>query len=134
MWWQAHNGTFFGKESAVAFAISFAILFAITYAISFAISVPKDCAMPESTLIALTIDSAGRVILPSAVRRQLKLVTGSRLQLAVVAQRIELTPEPDAMASVQGRSGKRAVLPPSGKPSSAAAAVRAERDRQDGGL
>ena len=41
---------------------------------------------------ALTIDSAGRIVLPSAVRRALNLSAGSRLRLDVVAQRIELTP------------------------------------------
>lgn len=82
----------------------------------------------------LTLDSAGRIVLPSAVRRQLNLSTGSRLRLAVVAQRIELTPAPDADAhtGLQVVAGKRTVLRPSGKPSDAASAVRAERDAQAG--
>jgi len=86
----------------------------------------------ETATQALTVDSAGRIVLPSSVRKQLKLVPGSRLLLDVVAQRIELTPEPDASAGIQQRSGKRTVLQPSGKASDAAAAVRAERDRLGG--
>lgn len=81
---------------------------------------------------ALTIDNAGRIVLPSAVRRQLNLTPGSRLTLAVVAQRIELTPAPDASAAVQAVAGKRTLLRPSGQAFDAAAAVRAERDAQSG--
>ena len=78
----------------------------------------------------ITIDSAGRIVLPSAVRRQLNLSAGSRLRLDVVSQRIELTPEPDDNAedSMLMVSGGRTVLRPTGKPSDAAAAVRSDRD------
>ena len=78
---------------------------------------------------ALTIDSAGRIVLPSAVRRLLNLRPGSRLTLDVVAQRIELTPQADDDALLR-RPGRRTVLKPTGQPFDAAAAVRAERDAQ----
>jgi AbrB family looped-hinge helix DNA binding protein len=83
---------------------------------------------------ALTIDSAGRIVLPSAVRRQLNLGAGSRLRLDVVAQRIELTPEPDSDAggALLAVPGKRTVLRPTGRAFDAAAAVRAEREAQAG--
>ena len=42
----------------------------------------------------ITVDSYGRVVLPSEARRLLNLHPGSRLQLTVVAQRIELTLAP----------------------------------------
>jgi AbrB family looped-hinge helix DNA binding protein len=79
---------------------------------------------------AITVDSAGRIVLPSAVRRRLNLTTGSRLTLDVVAQRIELTPEPDPDASLQMAAGKRLVLRATGESFDAATAVRAERDAQ----
>ena len=78
----------------------------------------------------LTIDGAGRIVLPSGVRRALNLSAGSRLRLDVVAQRIELTPAPDTDAELLVVPGRRTVLRPNGKRSDAAALVRAERDTQ----
>ena len=79
---------------------------------------------------ALTIDPAGRIVLPSAVRRRLNLGPGSRLLIDVVAQRIELTPQPDADAGLQVVPGRRTVLRATGQALDAAGAVRAERDAQ----
>jgi hypothetical protein len=50
--------------------------------------------------------------------------------LDVVAQRIELTPEPQAEAELVLTAGRRTVLRPTGKAFDAAAATRAERDAQ----
>ena len=79
---------------------------------------------------ALTIDSAGRVVLPSEARRLLNLRPGSRLRLAVVAERIELTPEPEEQTALVLAPSRRRVLEPTGKPFDAAAATRAERNAQ----
>ncbi len=79
---------------------------------------------------AITMDQAGRIVLPMAVRRRLNLAPGARLMLDVVAQRIELTPEPQAEAELVVTAGRRTVLRPTGKPFDAAAATRAERDAQ----
>jgi AbrB family looped-hinge helix DNA binding protein len=79
---------------------------------------------------AITVDSAGRIVLPSAVRRRLNLTAGSRLTLDVVAQRIELTPEADADDGLLIVPGQRTVLRPTGQAFDAAAVVRAERDAQ----
>ena len=79
---------------------------------------------------SITIDQAGRIVLPSAVRRQLNLEPGSKLMLDVVAQRIELTPQADDESTLLVIPGQRTVLRPTGKRSDAAAAVRAERDAQ----
>ena len=78
----------------------------------------------------ITMDSAGRIVVPSEVRRQLGLGAGSTLLLDVVAQRIELTPQPRADAELLVRAGKRTVLRASGKAFDAVAATRAERDAQ----
>lgn len=88
----------------------------------------------SSTLTqAIAMDSAGRIVLPTAVRRLLNLGPGSRLMLDVIAQRIELTPQPDESAGLQQRAGKRTVLRATGQASDAAAAVRADRQAQAGG-
>ena len=78
----------------------------------------------------ITIDQAGRIVLPKAVRQRLNLGPASRLTLDVVAQRIELTPQPQADAELLVTPGKRTVLRPTGKAFDAAAATRAERDAQ----
>ena len=78
----------------------------------------------------ITLDSAGRIVLPAEVRRRLNLRAGSRLQLEVVAERIELTPEPEAEARLTRSAGSRTVLRATGKRADAAAATRAERDAQ----
>ena len=78
----------------------------------------------------ITIDCAGRIVLPIEVRRRMNLQPGSRLMLDVVAQRIELTPEPQADAELVVKAGRRTVLRPTGKTFDAAAATRAERDAQ----
>jgi AbrB family looped-hinge helix DNA binding protein len=79
---------------------------------------------------SITMDQAGRIVLPMAVRRRLNLAPGARLMLEVVAQRIELTPEPQAEAELVVTAGRRTVLRPTGKAFDAAAATRAERDAQ----
>jgi AbrB family looped-hinge helix DNA binding protein len=78
----------------------------------------------------ITMDQAGRIVLPKEVRRRLNLGPGARLMLDVVAQRIELTPAPQADAELALTAGKRMVLRPTGKAFDAAAATRAERDVQ----
>ena len=80
--------------------------------------------------VAITMDSAGRVVLPSETRRRLNLRPGSRLLLSVVAERIELTPEPQADAELRRSPTGRTVLAPTGQSFDAAAAVRSERERQ----
>lgn len=78
----------------------------------------------------ITMDRAGRIVLPADLRRQLNLQPGSRLLLTVVAQHIELTPEPQQAADLVTSPGRRPVLRATGQPFDAAAAVRAERDAQ----
>ncbi len=85
--------------------------------------------------IDLAIDSAGRIVLPAATRRLLGLHSGSKLRMAVVAQRIELTPAPaddetELSVSPSGRLVLAASTAAADVGVGAAAAVRAERDAQ----
>ena len=79
---------------------------------------------------AITIDRAGRIVLPAELRRRLNLGPGSRLRLDVVAQRIELTPETESATELAVSTSRRTVLQPTGEPFDAAAAVRAQREAQ----
>ena len=81
---------------------------------------------------SITIDRAGRIVLPADIRRRLNLVPGSRLTLDLVALRIELTPQTEPDPELVVRPGHRTVLCASGTPVDAAAATRAERDAQVG--
>ena len=81
---------------------------------------------------ALTLDAAGRIVLPSEARRLLNLRPGSRLLLTIAAERIELVPEPEAETAPARSATGRRVLAPTGAPADAAAATRAERVRQSG--
>lgn len=69
-------------------------------------------------------------MLPIEVRSRLNLGPGSRLRLDVVAQRIELTPQPQTEPEQMVSAGKRTVLRPTGKAFDAADATRAERAAQ----
>lgn len=83
--------------------------------------------MTANTRATTTLDSAGRVVLPSEVRRRLRLTPGARFSVEVVAERIELTLEAAPEAAVKRKAG-RLVLAATGKPLDAAAAIRAERE------
>ena len=80
----------------------------------------------------ITMDSAGRLVLPKAMRDRLHLRQGARLKAEVIADKIELTPTPDAGVRVE-RRGKRLLIIGSGAVATndAAAAVRAAREEYD---
>lgn len=79
---------------------------------------------------AILVDQAGRIVLPKAIRQRLSLVPGSRLRATVVAERIELTPEPEPETGFALSASKRKVLAATGHRSDAASATRAERTSQ----
>jgi AbrB family looped-hinge helix DNA binding protein len=79
--------------------------------------------------ITTTLDSTGRVVLPSEVRKQLRLAAGARFSVEVVAERIELTLEAAPEPAVVRKAG-RLVLAAAGEPLDAAAAIRGERQAQ----
>jgi AbrB family looped-hinge helix DNA binding protein len=85
--------------------------------------------MTSAASTLTTLDSTGRVVLPSEVRRKLRLATGARFSVEVVADRIQLTPEAPPEPAVVRKAG-RLVLAASGEPLDAAAAIRSERETQ----
>jgi AbrB family looped-hinge helix DNA binding protein len=77
----------------------------------------------------ITIDAAGRLVLPKAMRDRLHLCGGTQLRAHIVADKIELTPEPDADVRIE-RRGKRLVIV-GGPPVDAVAAIKADREARD---
>lgn len=73
----------------------------------------------------LSIDKAGRIVIPKAIREKLHLEPGSTLQAEVVGDRIELSPAPTELRLV--RKGKRRVVVGTG-PFDAVAAVAEARE------
>jgi AbrB family looped-hinge helix DNA binding protein len=78
----------------------------------------------------ITMNAAGRVVLPAQIRKKLHLQAGSKLRLDIVADRLELTPEPGETAHTTRSKAGRLVLAETGKPFDAATAIRTERDKQ----
>ena len=89
----------------------------IGYGISFAMS------------DTITIDAAGRFVLPKSIRDRLHLRAGTKLRADIVADKIELTPEPDADVRIE-RRGKRMVIV-GGPPFDAVKAIKAAREEHD---
>ena len=83
--------------------------------------------LPMSATV--TIDSAGRLVLPKAFRERLHLRAGDKLSADVVADRIELTPVPDEHVKLV-RKGKRLVIAGAG-PFSAVEALKAAREEYE---
>ena len=77
----------------------------------------------------ITIDAAGRFVLPKAMRERLHLRKGAKLRADVIGDKIELTPEPDADVRIE-RRGKLMVIV-GGPPFDAVAAIKADRDERD---
>ena len=86
--------------------------------------------MSSDVTTITTLDSTGRVVLPAEVRKQLRLATGARFSVDVVADRIELTLEVPPTAVV--RKAGRLLVAASGEALDAAAAIRSERQTQAG--
>jgi AbrB family looped-hinge helix DNA binding protein len=81
-------------------------------------------------IATITMDAAGRFVLPKAIRERLHLRAGTRLRADVVADKIELTPEPDAGVRI-ARRGKRMVIVGGGPFSAVQAIKRAREEREE---
>lgn len=80
------------------------------------------------------MDSAGRVVLPKAVRDRFNLVGGSQLELVAVGDRMELTPIVDSKEPELSKKGGLLVIPPTGQSFDAVDALNADREERDSGL
>jgi AbrB family looped-hinge helix DNA binding protein len=80
--------------------------------------------------ITITMDSAGRIVLPKPVRELLHLRGGARLKANVSADRIELIPEPDSEVNIV-RRGRRLVVTGLAKEINAVAGIQEDREDRD---
>lgn len=75
----------------------------------------------------ITIDRAGRLVLPKAMRDRLHLGAGSKLRADIIADKIELTPEPTEGVKLV-KKGKLLVITGARPNTSADEAIRADRE------
>lgn len=59
--------------------------------------------------VTLTVDKAGRVVIPKEIREKMHLRNGSRLRLELVGDRLELSHEPDEV-QLERRGGRRVIV------------------------
>lgn len=83
-----------------------------------------------TTTTTITIDGAGRCVLPKFMRERLHLRAGSKMKADVIGDRIELTPEADEGVKLV-RKGKMLVISGLGKSFGAVAAIKAAREERD---
>jgi AbrB family looped-hinge helix DNA binding protein len=76
--------------------------------------------------VSMTIDEAGRVVIPKAVRDHLHLHAGSRIKGELHGEAFTLTEEPAPVKLIRNKKGRRVVV--CSEPVDAAAAVREMRD------
>lgn len=58
----------------------------------------------------LTIDSAGRIVLPKRIREKLHLATGTKLRADIVGDKLELEVEPPETKIVKNKSGLPVIM------------------------
>jgi AbrB family looped-hinge helix DNA binding protein len=82
----------------------------------------------------ITVDGAGRIVLPKPLRDRLRLIGGTKLRVEAVGDHLELTPEPAEPSPAVVRKGGLLVVPASGVPCDARRAIEAERDDRENAL
>jgi len=75
----------------------------------------------------ITMDGSGRLVIPKETRKLLHLSSGSVLRLALVGNRLELTPMEPPGPKLRTKSGL-IVVPRTGKTFDAVAAIAATRE------
>ncbi len=81
----------------------------------------------------VTIDDAGRIVLPKSLREKFRLQGGDKLSLETVGDHMELKPLEKAEEQAVIKKGGLLVVAASGEPCDAADAVRVEREERRGG-
>jgi AbrB family looped-hinge helix DNA binding protein len=80
----------------------------------------------------LTIDSAGRIVLPKRIREKLHLAKGTKLRADIVGDKLELEVEQPEATVVRNKSGRRVIVGWEGF--DAVAAIKQDRAERDAKL
>ena len=82
----------------------------------------------------ISIDKAGRLVLPKAIRDRFKLTGGSKLRVEPIGDHLELTPITDEDEPALTRKDGLLVVPASGEECEAVEAVAADREDRESEL
>ena len=80
--------------------------------------------------LSIVLDSAGRFVLPKAIRERLHLTAGAKMKLEVIANKIQLTPEPNETVRIVKKGGIM-VLSGCCKNFDAVRAIKTARNERD---
>ena len=79
----------------------------------------------------ISIDNAGRLILPKAMRDRFQLSGGSKLNVEMIGDHLELTPIDSGIETNLSRKNGLLIVPATGKNCNAAEAVQADREERE---
>lgn len=87
----------------------------------------SHCAIISGMNTTITVDKAGRIVIPKSVRERMRIAEGSRLVLELCGDRIELRSIADE-ARVERKGKLRVIL--GGEPFDAGEAIRDDREER----
>jgi AbrB family looped-hinge helix DNA binding protein len=76
-------------------------------------------------MATIRLSSKGQVVIPTAVRRALRLEAGDRLRITVEGRRLVIEPEEAESARLVKERGRNVLVAPAGAPAMTTAAVKA---------
>jgi AbrB family looped-hinge helix DNA binding protein len=79
----------------------------------------------------ISIDNAGRLVLPKAIRDRFKLTGGSKLRIESIGDHFELTPIVEDRETVLTRKNGLLVVPATGEECDAVKAIAASREDRE---
>lgn len=82
----------------------------------------------------ISIDQAGRLVLPKKLRERFNLVGGSKLRVESIGDHLELTPVQERPETRLERKNGLLVIPPTGKPFDAVEAIQQSREDRENDL
>jgi AbrB family looped-hinge helix DNA binding protein len=79
----------------------------------------------------ISIDNAGRLVLPKAIRDRFKLTGGSKLRIEPIGEHLELTPIVEDHETVLTKKKGLLIVPATGEKCDAVESIAASRDDRE---